>query len=231
MKMHGSWSRLVSLLFRKDGQDVTLKPNQATTYSAARSVELPAGDVDAVLVSQAGADAAYQPLDDELTALAGLSSNGVIVKTGAGTAAVRSVAAGSAISVADGDGVSGNPTVAVDVAAATALNEAPALTDELLIADASASNAVKKITVSELAQAIGPDAYGFAADWDSGDGTSKAITHSLNSLDVMVQIYDKADGSTVYVDSVLRDTVDSIALTSSEAPGASGWRVLVQKIA
>lgn len=231
MKMYGSWSRLVSLLFRKDGQDVTLQPNQATTYSAARAVQLPPGDADAVLVSKAGADNDYQPKDAELTALAGLSTDGVVVKTGAGTMATRSVAAGSAISVSNGDGVAGNPTVAVDVAGATALSAAPALTDELLIADVSASNAVKKITVSELAQAIGPDAYGFAADWVTGDGLSKSVVHNLGSVDVMVQVYDKADGSTIYVDSVLRSDSNTVALSSSEAPGASGWRVLVQKIA
>ena len=55
--------------------------------------------------------AGKQPLDSDLTAVAGLSSNGLIARTGAGTAAARSVVAGTGITVANGDGVSGNPTV------------------------------------------------------------------------------------------------------------------------
>lgn len=52
MKVFGSISRLVSILFRKDGQDIALKPNQSTTYSAARSFELPVGDSDHELVGK-----------------------------------------------------------------------------------------------------------------------------------------------------------------------------------
>jgi hypothetical protein len=63
--------------------------------------------------------AAYQPLDAELTALAGLSGSGVVAKTGAGTFAERTITASDGISVTDGDGVSGNPTIAISLQAAT----------------------------------------------------------------------------------------------------------------
>lgn len=55
-----------------------------------------------------------QSLDADLTAIAALASNGLITRTGAGTAAVRSVAvtASTGLSVSNGDGVSGNPTLA-----------------------------------------------------------------------------------------------------------------------
>lgn len=52
-----------------------------------------------------------QPLDADLTAVAGLASNGLVARTGAGTAAARTVTAGTYMSVANGDGVSGNPTI------------------------------------------------------------------------------------------------------------------------
>jgi len=52
MKVFGSISRLVSILFRKDGQDIALKPNQSTIYSASRSFELPVGDSDHELVGK-----------------------------------------------------------------------------------------------------------------------------------------------------------------------------------
>jgi hypothetical protein len=53
MKIYGSISRLVSVMFRKDGQDLTVRPNQATTLTAARDIQLPPGDADHVLVAAA----------------------------------------------------------------------------------------------------------------------------------------------------------------------------------
>lgn len=53
-----------------------------------------------------------QPLDADLTAIAGLASTGLVTRTGAGTVSARSLVAGSGkLSVTDGDGVAGNPTV------------------------------------------------------------------------------------------------------------------------
>jgi hypothetical protein len=53
-----------------------------------------------------------QPLDTDLTAVAGLSTSGLIVRTGSGTATTRSIAvSGTGLSVSNADGVSGNPTI------------------------------------------------------------------------------------------------------------------------
>ena len=53
-----------------------------------------------------------QPLDSDLTAVAGLTTTGLIVRTATGTAATRSVvASGIGISITNGDGISGNPTI------------------------------------------------------------------------------------------------------------------------
>jgi hypothetical protein len=55
-----------------------------------------------------------QPLDSDLTAIAALASTGLIARTGSGTVATRTITAGSTkLSVTDGDGVAGNPTVDV----------------------------------------------------------------------------------------------------------------------
>jgi hypothetical protein len=69
--------------------------------------------------------AGYQPLDSDLTAFAGLSANGLVARTGAGAVSVRSIdqpAAG--ITVTNGDGVSGNPTIGLanDLAAVEGLS-------------------------------------------------------------------------------------------------------------
>ena len=52
-----------------------------------------------------------QPFSNNLTALAAVTSHGFFVKDSAGTAVTRSIAAGGSITVTNGDGVSGNPTI------------------------------------------------------------------------------------------------------------------------
>jgi hypothetical protein len=57
-----------------------------------------------------------QPLDADLTAVAGLATSGLVARTGAGTAAARSIAVSGLATIADGDAVAGNPTVGVPAA-------------------------------------------------------------------------------------------------------------------
>lgn len=117
MRLFGKVREMFELVFRKDGQEITIRPNQTTTYTASREIQLPAGDSNQVLISKGTADATYQPLDADLTAVASLSSTGLIVRTGAGTADTRSIVAGSSkVSISNGDGVSGNPTIDVNEA-------------------------------------------------------------------------------------------------------------------
>lgn len=54
MRFYGSLERLISIVFRKDSQLITLRPSQTTTYTADRSVDLPPGDSDHTLVSASG---------------------------------------------------------------------------------------------------------------------------------------------------------------------------------
>ena len=56
-----------------------------------------------------------QAYDSDLSALSSLPGNGIIVRTGDGSATVRSVVAGAGISISNGDGVGGNPTVNANV--------------------------------------------------------------------------------------------------------------------
>lgn len=66
-----------------------------------------------------------QAYDADLTAVAGLSGTGLIARTGAGTAATRSITtSGGGLSVTDGDGVSGNIELSLsgDTAALEALD-------------------------------------------------------------------------------------------------------------
>ena len=54
-----------------------------------------------------------QPFSNNLTSLAAISTHGLFVKDSAGTAITRSIAGSTSITVTNGDGVSGNPTIAL----------------------------------------------------------------------------------------------------------------------
>ncbi len=53
----------------------------------------------------------YQGSDADLTAISALATTGMLARTGAATYSTRTITAGDGISIADGDGVSGNPTI------------------------------------------------------------------------------------------------------------------------
>lgn len=54
-----------------------------------------------------------QPLDADLTALAGLSTTGIVARVGVSNFIVRTIVGGANVSVTNGDGVAGNPTISV----------------------------------------------------------------------------------------------------------------------
>jgi hypothetical protein len=61
-----------------------------------------------------------QPFDGDLSAIAGLSgTGGFYVKTAANAAALRTVTAGTGVTVTNGDGVAGNPIISIGQAVAT----------------------------------------------------------------------------------------------------------------
>lgn len=70
----------------------------------------------------------------------------------------------------------------------------------------------------------------FKDTWVTADTATKAITHNLGTLDVMVQIYDIATGATILIDSTVRTDANTLTVTASEAPPAGSWRVLIEKV-
>jgi hypothetical protein len=99
-----------------------------------------------------------QPLDATLTALAAHNTNGILVQTAADTFTGRSISAGSAIAVSNGDGVAGNPSIALDIDGLTAITT-PNNADELVVFGSVAS-ANRKITRANFLSGIALNSAG-----------------------------------------------------------------------
>jgi hypothetical protein len=95
-----------------------------------------------------------QPLDATLTALAAYNTNGLLTQTAADTFTGRTITAGSAIAVTNGNGVSGNPTVALDITGLTADASPDGAADYVVTYDASAGGN-KKVLLNNLPSAGG----------------------------------------------------------------------------
>lgn len=89
----------------------TIKGNN--TGSAADPADLTVAQVKTLLAYTAG-DIGAQPADATLTAWASFNSNGILVQTALDTFAARTITGtANQVSVANGDGVSGNPTLSL----------------------------------------------------------------------------------------------------------------------
>ncbi|MGL6123895.1 MAG: beta strand repeat-containing protein, partial [Shewanella sp.] len=110
-------------------------------------------------LTAAEGNAAYQPLDADLTGLAALTATGVIARTAAGTFAARTITAGTGMTVTNGDGVAGNPTLTANLTATP-----PALQN--LTATASAGTSVEMARADHVhafnTTGVTPAAYGTA---------------------------------------------------------------------
>ncbi len=174
-----------------DGRDI------ATDGTKLDGVEASADVTDATNVAAAGA-----VMDGDF------SSNGHMVRTAAGTYTNRTVTAGDGISVTNGDGVSGNPTIDVDINGATTATVATG--DEILIGDVDDSNNIKKTTVNDIL-ALG-----------SGGGTIAQVVTATTST----------EGSTttamVLDNTIPQNTEGAECLTATITPTSSSNKLIIE---
>lgn len=69
---------------------------------------------------------------------------------------------------------------------------------------------------------------GYATSVGNGSNTSFALSHGLNTKDVVVDVYDNTTGETVMTD-VTRDTVNQVTVSFASAPASNAYRVVIKK--
>ena len=70
---------------------------------------------------------------------------------------------------------------------------------------------------------------GFVANVGNGTLTSIAVTHSLGTRDVIVQVYDNATYDTIFVDTIRTDA-NTVTLVFAAAPALNAYRVVIQRV-
>lgn len=88
--------------------------------------------------------------------------------------------------------------------------------------DATAVTPLKMITY--LNNAVG----GYAANIGNGSATSFALTHGLNTRDVIVSVYDNATYEEVFTDVVATSTT-VVTVAFASAPTSNAYRVVIKK--
>jgi hypothetical protein len=115
--------------------------------------------LDSSVTQVAGDVTGKQDADDDLTVISALTGTGLLTRTGNTTYALRTVTAGTGINITNGDGVSGNPTVACTITQYTDELAQDAvgtiLTDSAHI-DFTYNDGGPSITASIIAGSIGP---------------------------------------------------------------------------
>lgn len=185
----------------------------------------PAGNIAANTVQAAiqELDTEKQPLDAELTAIAGLSANGLITRTSSTTAAARTITGTTnVITVTDGDGVSGNPTLTVGSLVArtdtvqtftaaqrggvSALTDGATITANFALANnfsvtlggnrtlANPSNQTAGQTgvITITQDGTGSRTLAYGSNWKFPNGTAPTLTTTANAVDVLAYYVESA---------------------------------------
>lgn len=132
-----------------------------------------------------------QPLDSDLTAVAGLTTTGLVVRTGTGTAATRTITgtAGN-ITVSNGDGVAGNPTLNL-ATAGTAGTYATVTTDAFgrvtsgVTTQTTATGGTGLTAIGTANQVLGVNAAATGLEYKTiTAGANITVTHGANSITI-----------------------------------------------
>lgn len=202
-------------------------------------------DVDSTSTSRTNLGVAIgsdvQAYDADLSAVAGLSSTGLITRTGSGTAAVRTITGSNGVAVTNGSGISGNPTLNLDITGLTE-DTTPDLTNDFVPTYDVSAATNKKVKIANLCkvyQSTG-QTISVAGGLTLAHGLGKApdivrsylqctsADHSYSVGDVL--LYYPAEHSTASQDSVgINLQIDATNITVRFGSQAAGTITLLDK--
>jgi hypothetical protein len=90
------------------------------------------------------------------------------------------------------------------------------------------TNDTAVITPLKLKTVLDNRVGGYAANVGNGAATSYAVTHSLNTVDVIVMIKDNTTLEEVFADVVITD-VNTVTVSFATAPASNAYRVIIKK--
>lgn len=157
------------------------------TAAASTSIQIAESQVTNLVSDLAG----KQPLDGDLTAVAGLSTTGLIARTAANAMTTRTITGTAAnISVTDGDGVAANPTInlidtAVGAGSYGSTSQVATFTVDAkgrLTAAANASISITSAAVSDFTEAAQDAVGGILTDTASIDFTYNDAGNAISAV-------------------------------------------------
>lgn len=170
----------------------------------------------------------FQPICATLTAICALSSYGLVAKTAADTIAAREITVTAGLDVTNGNGVSGNPEIALDLNELT--TAAAAALDYVVFVDADDSG-TKKTSMADLATALGGTPSATAVTQTAATVTTHAVTvgeaGNRARFETPVTI-DKSNGNTSGI-GTLASGAHTMAEQAAPSTPAAGHVVIYPK--
>lgn len=150
MKIFGSITELVSAVFRKDSQQITVQPNSGTTYTASRVVNLPPGDAAHTLVSADSIQTlTNKSVDGDTNTLSNVAASSIKTVLGDANKVILRDGSGAVVSAQI---VNAN----IDAAAAIALTKLATVTaSRALQSDGTGIVSASSVTTTELGHVSG----------------------------------------------------------------------------